>query len=408
MTTPPSAHRRPLIALLGSHVLSRTGNVVTVFAVPFAVLDTGGGPVEVGIAAAASTAPVLIGGPFGGALVDRLGYVRSSVLSDVVSGVTLALIPLLASVQALPFAALLLIVFVSGLLDVPGETARRVLLPRLSQQAGIPLERSVGFLDATTRLSTMLGAPLAGVLISVLGAYPALLVTAAAFAASALLTAAAVRAPSSPERDQHQAGNYWSDLREGLRFAVRDPLVRCIVAVLVVTNTLDAARSSTLLPLYAEQRLDGAASLGLISGVFGAAALTGSVAFGFVAHRLPRRIPLGICFTIAATYNFAPALGLGTTALVIAAAICGLAAGALNPILGAVLLDRIPAALQARVLGLLSAGTWAGMPLGGLVGGLAGEALGLPLTFAILGVVYVAAASTPLFGGPWRRMERPA
>lgn len=404
MTAP---YRRPLAALLGSHVLSRTGNVVTLFAVPFAVLNAGGGAVEVGIAAAASTAPVLVGGPLGGALVDRVGYVRSSVISDVVSGSTLALIPLLALVNLLPFPALLLIVFVSGLLDVPGETARRVLLPRLSQQAGVPLERSVGFLDSTTRLSTMLGAPLAGVLISTLGAYSALLITAAAFAASALLTATAVRAPSPSTHGDVRAQSYWSDIKEGLHFAIRDPLLRCIVAVVLLTNALDAARSGTLLPLYADQRLEGAASLGIISGVFGAAALTGSVTFGFVAHRLPRRIPLGICFTIAATYNFAPALGLNTMGLAVAATICGLAAGALNPILGAVLLDRIPTALQARVLGLISAGTWAGMPLGGILGGLSANALGLPLTFVVLAVVYVVAAGAPFLGGPWRQMERP-
>jgi predicted MFS family arabinose efflux permease len=365
--------------------------------------------VEVGTAAAAATAPVLLGGPLGGALVDRVGLVRSSVLSDAVSGTSLALIPLLTALDALPFPVLLTIVFVSGLLDVPGETARRVLLPRLSQTAGIPLERSVGFLDATTRLSTMLGAPLAGVMVSTLGADAALLATAVSFAASAILTAALVRAPSTtPEGPEESSTGYWSDLREGLRFIRRDPLLRCIIALVLVTNTLDAARSSTLLPLYAERHLEGASSLGLVSGVFGAAALTGTLAFGLVAHRLPRRIPFAACFLVAATYGAAPALGLGVVGLAASAAVCGLAAGALNPILGAVFLDRIPTALQARVLGLVSAGTWAGMPLGGVLGGLAADTLGLRLTFAVTAVVYVVAAGTPLLGGAWRRMERSA
>lgn len=399
--------RRPLSALLVGHVLSRTGNVVTLFAVPFAVLGEGGGPAHVGLAAAASTTPVLVGGTFGGALIDRIGLVRSAVASDAVSGATLALIPLLSLVDALPFPLLLAIVFVSGLLDVPGETARRVLLPRLAEQARIPLERSVGFLDVSTRLSTMLGAPLAGVLVAAFGAHLALVVTALAFAASAVLTAATIREPAAATDGSEASAGYWSDLRDGFRFVLRDPLLRCIIGLVLVTNALDSARSSTLLPLYAEQRLGGPQSLGLVVGVFGAAALTGSLSFGLIAHRLPRRIPFGLCFVIAGTYGVAPALGVGTTGLAVAAAVCGLAAGALNPILGAVFLDRIPRPLQARVLGLVSAGTWAGMPLGGLVAGVAAGTIGLQTTLAISAAVYLAATFTPLLGGPWRSMERP-
>lgn len=39
-TLPPS--RSSLYALLASHTLSRTGNVITVFAIPFAILGAGG------------------------------------------------------------------------------------------------------------------------------------------------------------------------------------------------------------------------------------------------------------------------------------------------------------------------------------------------------------------------------
>ncbi len=163
------AARRSIAALLAGHVLSRTGNIVGVFALPFIVLERGGGPVEVGVAAFTATAPILIGGPLGGALVDRLGALRSSAAADAVSAVTTALIPLLAATIGLPLPALLALVFVGGLLDAPGETARQVVLPQLATAAGIRLERAVGFLDATTRLSTLLGGPLAGVLVAALG-----------------------------------------------------------------------------------------------------------------------------------------------------------------------------------------------------------------------------------------------
>jgi len=54
---------RSLTALLTAHVVSQTGNVVTLFAVPFYVLSTGGTGIEVGTAAFFATVPVIIGGP---------------------------------------------------------------------------------------------------------------------------------------------------------------------------------------------------------------------------------------------------------------------------------------------------------------------------------------------------------
>lgn len=405
MNTPGRA-RLSLTALLAAHTVSRTGNVVTLFAIPFLVLETGGGPVQVGIAAAAATAPVVLGAPLGGVLVDRIGYLRSSVSSDVVSGVTIALIPVLAALTGLPFPALLALVFLGGLLDTPGETARRVLLPDLSTEARIPLERSVGFLDGATRTATLIGAPLAALLVASLGAFPALLVTAAAFALSAIITGLLVRPPAPTADAGADAGSYWTDLRDGLCFVRDDRLLRPLILLVLVTNTLDAARGGTLLPLYASQELAGPASLGIIAGAFGGAALLGSVVFGFIAHRLPRRVPFVICYTLVAGSSLGPALGLDTPWLLGVFILSGLAAGAINPIIGAVELERVPPHLRARVLGLITAGAWAGMPLGGLLGGFAANSFGLTATFTAAFVIYFAVTLTPLRGGPWKLMER--
>lgn len=402
-TLPPS--RSSLYALLASHTLSRTGNVITVFAIPFAILGAGGGAIEVGLVAAAATAPVIFGGMFGGTLVDRLGYVRSSVFADLVSAATLACIPALAAADSLPLPLLVALVFAGGLFDSPGETARRVLLPEVSTRAGVPIERSIGFLDGTSRLSSLLGAPIAGILVASVGAYPALYVTAAAFTVSALLTGLLVRTPPVAAQKQQPSG-YWHDLAEGFRFVAKDPLLKRIVALVMLTNALDAARTGTLMPLYAAEHLGGAGSLGVIVGVFGAAALTGSIGFGFIAHRVSRRVPFALCFTVAGAFALAPALGLGLSGMIAAAAVCGLAAGSINPILGAAQFERVPAELRGRVFGLTAAGAWAGMPIGSILGGLGAELIGLRLSFAIIGIIYVAATLSPLVGGSWRLMER--
>jgi len=417
---PASAPARPrtaLTALLAAHAVSQTGNVVTAFAVPFYVLGSGGSGVEVGVAAAFATAPVIIGGPLGGVVVDRVGHRRAAVVAYLVSGATVLALPVLALTVGLPFWALLALVFVGGLLDTPGQTARRVMLPRLSTAAGVRLEQSVGFLDGSERLAKLVGASVAGLLVATVGPVATLFVDAGSFAVSAALTRALVpRDPASGRSPRAEGGtvgaeparaSWWSDLREGARFVVRDPLMRLLVGLVLVTNLLDSARSATLLPLYAADRLGGAADLGLLVAVMGGCALVGSVGFGFVAHRMPRRVTFAICFTLAGGPSSAAfALGAPLPWLVAATALSGLAAGAINPILGAVQLERVPEHMRARVFGLVTAGAWAGIPLGAVLGGVSADLVGLAACFGAVAVVYVAVTLTPLSGGAWRLMER--
>ena len=292
----------------------------------------------------------------------------------------------------------------------PGESGRRVLLPGLATAAGVPLERAVGHFEASARLSVLIGAPVGGLLVGAVGPMPALAVTAAAFGVAALLavlTLRGVTAETGPAETVEPSRGYWRDLGSGLRFCARDPLFRLVIALVLVTNLLDAARSTTLLPLYSAERLGGAESLGFVSGTFGGAAFVGSFVFGYVAHRVRRRITFVLCFVLAGGPSLiVPALGLDLPWVLAASAVSGLAAGALNPILGAVELERIPTHMRARVFGLLSAGSWAGIPLGGLLGGIAADGVGVTTTFAVVASIYTVVTLTPLLGGSWRLMER--
>ena len=401
-----------LSALLAAHAISQTGNVITAFAIPFYVLSVGGSGVEVGIAAFFATAPVVVGGALGGVVVDRVGHRRAAIVADLVSGAAVLAMPVLALTVGLPFWALLMLVFAGGLLDTPGQTARRVMLPGLTMRAGLRIEQSVGLLDGSERFAKLIGASIAGLLVALLGPIVALFVNGATFAVSALLTWAFQAAvPAAIRLSSESAGasrtSYWADLAEGFRFVLHDPLMRLVVGLVLVTNLLDAARWSALMPLYANDRLGGAGALGLLVAVMGGCALVGNVAFSFVAHRVPRRVTLAVCFTLAGGPSSAVfALGAPLPMLVAMTALSALAAGAINPILGAVQLERIPEHMRGRVFGTINAGAWAGVPFGALLGGIAADTIGLSVTFGIVAIVYTLVTLSPLSGRAWRQMER--
>src|SRR5215213_846482 len=111
MQTPSDRNRKPFIALLAADGISQTGNMLTMLAVPWFVLETTGSAAKTGLTAAIGAVAVVVAGVLGGALVDRLGHKRTSIISDLASGLTVALIPLLHLTIGLAFWQLLILMF---------------------------------------------------------------------------------------------------------------------------------------------------------------------------------------------------------------------------------------------------------------------------------------------------------
>jgi hypothetical protein len=100
---PGGTTRLPLHALLAANAISLLGNVVAAVAIPWLVLEETGSAALTGLAAALAALPLAVGALFGGAVVDRLGARRASVIADVASGAAVAAIPLLDAAGRLSF-----------------------------------------------------------------------------------------------------------------------------------------------------------------------------------------------------------------------------------------------------------------------------------------------------------------
>ena len=132
---------------------------------------------------------------FGGPIIERVGYKRVSILSDILSGVTVALIPLLHTTVGISFWQLQVLVFLGAFLDAPGSTARTAMVPELSQEGEVPLERANALTQVMERLAVMVGPLMGGVLIGTIGAANVLWVNAGTFLISSLLIGFGVPPP---------------------------------------------------------------------------------------------------------------------------------------------------------------------------------------------------------------------
>jgi MFS family permease len=431
----PQPPRRPLVALYVANLISRVGDAMLFLAIPWFVLQTTGSIARTGLAAFFSTAAVAVAALFGSGIVDHLGFRRASVISDLVSGVAVTLIPLCTLTVGLPFWALLVFVFLAGLLATPGTTARRALVPELASLGQVRLERVTALTDGINRLATFLGAPLAGVLIILIGTSNLLWFDGASFFASALLigllvprTLAPAAPPAADEAGTSVMGAVASapsagpdgaapvsvvrrslaNARDGIAFIARDPVLVETTMVVLVSNLLDAGFGAVLLPAYVKQVYGSAVVLGVLVAAFGGAAFVGALIFGAIGHVLPRGPTLGWSYTLggATRYVWIILLAPILPVLVAVYALCGFTIGPVNPLFDTIDYERVPTAWRARVFGAMTAGSYLGIPLGGLLAGGLAPVIGLRACILAFGAVYLVVSGSLLVHPAVRSLRR--
>lgn len=389
-----------------ANIVGLIGRQLSVVALPWFVLSTTGSASRAGVVGAAVLLPGLAVGIFGGVLVDRLGYRKVSVISDVVAAVSTALIPLLYLTTGLEFWQLLVLVFFSSLLDVPALTARRSMIPELSSHAGMSLDRVNASFESLQNLSLLLGTPLAGLMVAWLGARHVLWLDAGASAISAVVVVLTI--PTSLFlRHRSAAQGYWADVMAGLSFIRRDQVLWPMVIVLALSNAVSVAIAGVVLPVYFHDEFGSAASLGLVLAAMGGGAFMGSTLYGAMAGRISRRAIWYAAFFLAPLEFWVFLVSPGVAVLAATFFVVGIMMGPINPIMVTLRHERSPKEIRGRVFSTYSAISMAASPAGILVAGNLIDGVGFNPTIVILAtagqVIGIAALLVPGF----RHMDRP-
>jgi MFS family permease len=397
----------PLMALIAADNVSRVGNTITAVAIPWLVLTPTGSAALTGLAVFANALPVVISLLFGGVIADRYSYRRVSIVGDLASGATVAMIPLLDHTVGLAFWQLLVLVFLGTLLDIPAEVARTSAIPELAAQAGLRLERATALSESVLTVVSLVAPALAGVLIAVFGASNVLIIDALTFALAAAMVARFL--PDRPQSAQHtdESQGYVADFRRGLRFIRHERLLFPLVIFFAAMNLAIGPIESVFVPVYANEVFGSSVALGLMAAANGGGALAGTLVFGAIGHRLSRRAVFFVGFAVVpatlAALALEPALPLTLAVL----AGFGLGLGLANVLEYTIYFERIPEGMRARVLGLAGAIGWGSVPLGRLAGGLLVESFGLTATLAGLALACLPLPLLMLIVPAFRDMRAP-
>jgi hypothetical protein len=314
----------------------------------------------------------------------------------------------------LSFPLLLALVAVIGAVRGPGDLAKGVMVPEAADRSGVLLERATGLTGVTERLASTIGPAAGGALVGLVGPLTGLVMNAGCFALGSVIIGLALPRGMghAAEEASSQAGEpepgYWRRFGEGFTFLRGEPLLLTVIVMVGITNLLDAAFGSVLMPVWARESGNGPTAIGVMGSVMGAAAVAGSLIAAVAAHRLPRRVVFFAGFLLAGAPRFLIlASGAPLGAVLAVFAVSGFGAGFLNPVLGAILFERVPRRMLGRVNALGDSLAWAGIPLGGLIAGAAVASVGLVPVLLVCGTAYFLTTNLTGLRPEWREMDRP-
>jgi MFS family permease len=390
-------HWTPIALLETTNLLSGMSNGVVTIAIPWLVLQRTGSVAAAGLVAALSSLPGIIASPLAGWAVDHFGRRIVSIVSDILSAISVASIPLVAMVTDLTLAWILALAMLGAVFDPAGYTARRALIPDVAAASGMEVTRLNGLHEGIFGLGWIVG-PLAGsLLIAALGDTAAFWVPFALFVIAAILIALlrVSDAGQVAKAERKEAGvaplTAWQNASLGAKLIWRDPTLRAITIAVMVLAAIYLPTETVLLPAYFTE-LQSPESLGLILAALAAGSVIGSFSYGWLNQRMTRRsIVYAALIGTAVTYipmALLPPLGIFATF----AFLCGLTWGPMQPLLTTIVQLRIDPDAQGRVFGIQTAAFYVAPPAAMFLAGVAAESFGVePVLLTIAGLLVLTA-----------------
>jgi MFS family permease len=162
-------------------------------------------------------------------------------------------------------------------------------------------------------------------------------------------------------------------------------LAICVLALVYMPT------EAVLMPVHF-QAIDQPAGYGLTMTMLAAGGMVGAFSYGWLARRLTRH-QIAMLVMVVTTIGIIPMAFLPPLPVFVAAGfLLGLGWGPMNPLMNTLVQTRVPPHVQGRVYGVQTALFYAAPPIGLLVAGIAVDAVGVQVVYAVIGGVLAVSA----------------
>jgi MFS family permease len=356
---------------------SVAGSMMTMVALPFAVLEIGGSATDIGIVEAAYILPMALMITVGGVWADRLERRKVMLTTDLVrAALTLTTAGLLLT-TVLTVPLLLVLQVGMGICDAFFRPAYTGLVPQVVSAGR--LQQANALQGLVQSGSVTLGAATGGLLVAAVGAGWAIGINGCTFLASAWFLWRLRPVPAGrAAADQTRAG-FLVDLRLGWREFTGHTWLWVMVAGASVFLLTVEAPLTVLGPLVARDFYDGARTWGFLAAALGAGQIVG----GVVALRWRPRRPF-LVLSCGMSLTALPLAMLATTAptwaLLLGGVTLGVVWGMFDPFWLTVMQREVPPEMISRVSSYDYLGSLAFFPLGLAIAGPLADLIGVSTT----------------------------
>jgi MFS family permease len=385
--------------------VSQFGSTISQLALPLvAILIVHASTFEVGLLVTFQMAAFLVVGLPAGAWVDRMRFRTVLIVNDVIRAAALVSVPLAQWLGMLGIGQLYAVALVTGVCTVFFDVAYQSYLPQLVHRE--QLVDANAKLQASESVSQIGGPSVGGLLIQLLTAPYAVLLDAVSFLWSASWVAAIDARPPKPQRRPDR--NLRREIGDGMRFVLGNRLLRSIALCTGTSNLFGSMAAAVFYVLLARQLALSPGWLGVMESISAIGGLAGSL----VADRFARRVGQGPAIWISAMamapFGFvAPFVQRDWTLALLA-----VAQGAMWTCVVIYNITQVsfrqglcPPELLGRMNATMRFLVWGTMPVGGLLGGVLGEAIGVRQTLFVV-AVGGSLSFLPVYLSPLRRMRQ--
>ncbi|MFI5908386.1 MFS transporter [Dactylosporangium sp. NPDC051541] len=385
--------QRDFRLLLLGQTTSQFGAQVSGVAIPLlAVLTLHASPFALGLVTASGTVAFALIGLPAGAWVDRWPRRPVLVAADLSRAVLMAAIPVAALLGWLSIPYLIVVSLLAGFARVFFDVAYQSYLPSVVGPGGLLAGNSA--METVRATGQVAGPGLGGWLVTVAGAVPVVVIQAVTYAVSAgSLLAITTREPARPARPVRP--RLWADIKEGLAFVVRTPVLRATAVTSAASNFAFAVASAVTVLFMVRTVGLSPTGIGIVLALSSLTVIAGAAA----TPRLARRVGSAriVWLSLAVTGPVGLLGPLARPGWPVVLLVIGAAAGEFGQIVYAIsnvslrqrlcpehLLGRVNATMRFLMMGMF--------PLGALLGGGLGQYAGLRPTLWLAGGIIACAA----------------
>ncbi|WP_406023302.1 MFS transporter [Nocardioides sp. NBC_00850] len=380
-----------------SRSINLVGNFMAPVALAFAVLEVSDAPIAIGAVLAARTIPMIVFMLIGGVLADRMGRARILFASNLVSGLSQAVVAVLVIAGVAELWHLIALSALNGIVSAAGLPAQQGIIPLVVPRT--MLQEANVLMSLTRAIVAVAGPGTAGLLVLSVGAGWALALDAATWIIAALLLL--------PVKLSGSVGkaSVIGDLRTGWDYFRSTSWLWLCVGAATMLNALYEGGLLTLGPQRAEGSGLGAGGWGLILTFQGIGVLAATLVLMRV--RLERPLFYGMIGMALFGLPIA-ALGFSTDLAVLlpAAALSGAGIQVFSLGWQLSIQENVPSDLLSRASSYDQLGTYIAIPVGQLAMGPLAAAYGIENMLAIAGIAYVVISLATLLSPAVRRLNR--